>query len=135
MISLLPMLLAAPAAADNATDILVQNGVMGAVFVVVVGPLAAYCYKQSKTIDKIQNTRAAEVKAVQDARTADAQAVVDKLLEMNNTWNSTVTAQLSLMESFKQALVEGKNAQRDTQDELRKLHDILIEDHGSTRRK
>ena len=62
-------------------------------------------------------------------RTADAQAVVDKLLKLNDSWNMTVSRSNSMLESLIKALQEQKDAERDTQVLLREMRDLLIEDH------
>jgi hypothetical protein len=112
---------------DAAWDIVLQNGVMGAVFLIVVIPLALYCYHLGKALQAVNSQHAAEIKTVQDARTADAKAVVDKLLDLNDKWNRTMSDQLRVMESLEGAMKETKNSLQD-------VRDFMIEDHSGRRR-
>ena len=84
-----PLLLAAPLAdaplgaasiADQAMEIILHNGVMGAVFLVVVIPL----WRHSRSLE-------AELRKTQEQRTADAKAVIEKFLTLNDRWNTSVS--------------------------------------------
>lgn len=89
--------------------ILKNGGIMGAVFLVVVVPLAMY----TKALAK-------ELKDVQDARATDAQQTVDKLLSLNDKWNSTVSEHIRTVEAIDTTLKDVKSA-------LQSVRDILLQ--------
>ena len=120
----IPTLLAAVSdLPEAASDILLKNGVMGAVFVLVVIPLAWFGYKMTKLVDSNQKASKAELKSIQDARTADAQAVADKLIHLSEQWNTTVSKQIVVFDTFNQAL-------KDQQEVLKEMRDLLLESHS-----
>ena len=88
---------------------LIKNGILGAVFVIVVIPLGFYALSLAKSL-----------KETQDKRTADAQAVIEKLLQLNDKWNSTITEQIKLVEIIDDTLREVKQA-------LKELRDFMLE--------
>lgn len=89
--------------------ILKNGGVMGAVFLIVAVPLAAY----TKSLAK-------ELKDVQDARALDAQQTVDKLLALNDKWNATVSEHIRTVVAIDTTLREVKTA-------LQSVRDLLLE--------
>lgn len=122
MLGLIPFLLAethAPTALSPEaaiSDVILQQGVMGAVFLLVVFPLAWYCYKLSRNLDRVQSVKAAELKAVQDARTSDSQAVIDKLLVLSTKWSESLTTQTEAIKSLKETMTEVKTVLQSVKD-------------------
>lgn len=81
-------------------DVLLKNGgVMGAVFLVTVIPLALYTRSLAK-----------ELKETQDRRAVDAQQVVDKLISLNDKWNSTIAQHIRIVEAIDATMKDVKNA-------------------------
>ena len=93
---------------DAAMAEMVKNGILGAVFIIVTVPLALYTRKLG-----------AELKLVQDQRALDAQQVVDKLLALNDKWNTTVHEQLRTLEAIDETMKDVKSA-------LQSVRDILL---------
>jgi len=89
------------------TKILESGGVMGAVYLITIIPLAWYAKKQ-----------AAELKEVQDRRASDAQQTVDKLLALNDKWNSTVAEQIRTVEALDTTMTDVKTALNGVRDLL-----------------
>ena len=85
---------------DSATvDLLLKNGIAGALFIVVTIPLGLYA-----------RHLASNLKEVQDRRALDAQQIVDKLLAMNDKWNQTVSQHISTVEAIDLTLKDVKQA-------------------------
>ena len=85
---------------DSASlDLLLKQGIAGALFVVVTVPLALYA-----------RHLAANLKEVQDRRALDAQQVVDKLLGLNDKWNTTVGDNTKILITINSTLVDVKAA-------------------------
>ena len=88
-------------------EILKGGGIMGAVWIATIIPLAVYARAQ-----------AAELKAVQERRALDAQQTVDKLLALNDKWNATVAEQIRTVEAIDTTMSDVKNALNDIRDLL-----------------
>ena len=79
--------------------ILKNGGIMGAVFLITVIPLALYTKKL-----------ASELKDTQDRRAVDAQQTVDKLIALNDKWNSTIAQHIRTVEAIDSTMKDVKNA-------------------------
>ena len=76
-----------------------KNGVMGCVWLITIVPLALAYRAQSK-----------ELKETQDRRAVDAQATVDKLLALNDRWNSTVADQVRTVSAIGVTMLDLRHA-------------------------
>lgn len=88
-------------------EILKGGGIMGAVWVATIVPLAVYARAQAQ-----------ELKAVQERRAIDAQQTVDKLLALNDKWNATVAEQIRTVEAIDTTMTDVKSALNDIRDLL-----------------
>lgn len=88
-------------------EILKGGGIMGAVWLATIIPLALYAKKQTD-----------ELKEVQERRATDAQQTVDKLLALNDKWNATVAEQIRTVEAIDTTMSDVKNALNDIRDLL-----------------
>lgn len=93
-------------------EILKGGGIMGAVFLITVVPLALAYRAQGK-----------ELKEVQDRRATDAQQTVEKLLALNDRWNQTVANQIRTVEAIGSTMADIKAA-------LGGVRDLLMRKHG-----
>lgn len=89
------------------TEVLKSGGIMGVVFLIVVVPLALYAKSQ-----------ASELKQVQERRALDAQAIVDKLLSLNDRWNNIVAEQTRTVAALDVTLTDVKDVLNSTRDLL-----------------
>jgi len=81
------------------SKILETGGIMGAVYLITVVPLALYAKKQAQ-----------ELREVQDRRAVDAQQTVDKLLALNDKWNATVAEQIRTVEAIDTTMTDVRSA-------------------------
>jgi hypothetical protein len=81
------------------SKIIETGGIMGAVYLITMVPLALYAKKQAQ-----------ELKEVQDRRAVDAQQTVDKLLTLNDKWNATVAEQIRTVEAIDTSMADLRSA-------------------------
>ena len=92
---------------ETATMELAKSSILGAVFIIVILPLGAYVMYLAKAL-----------RETQDKRTQDAQAMIDKLLLLNDKWNSSITEQMRLVETIEETLRDVKQALRELRDSM-----------------
>lgn len=96
---------------DEAIKEIVNSSVIGALFVLVVVPLAIYAYKITNSLRKALGER-----------TKDAKEMINKLLELNNAWNSTINDQVQFFETQKLVLMEIKEIAGKAKDVLTRIN-------------
>jgi hypothetical protein len=96
---------------EEATKVLVGSGIWGALFVFIVIPLAIYAYRLSKAVEKVQ-----------EKRVEDTKALLGKVLEVSVEWNNTINALDSSSSKHHDAICALKdsveNLQKDVRDAL-----------------
>lgn len=92
-----------------AIEILKGGGIMGAVWIATIIPLALYAKKLND-----------ELKEIQDRRATDAQQTVEKLLSLNDKWNGTVAEQIRTVEAI-------DNTMSDIKGTLNTIRDLMMD--------
>lgn len=100
----------------------VQYGVLGPLLVGAVWVL----WKQQRMLHEALD----RIREAQDKRAQDAQAVVDKLLELNNRWNDTIAAQTRFVEALDNSVAQLTQSVRENNTTLQELRVLL----GASRR-
>lgn len=87
---------------------IIQNSIMGAVFLITVIPLGLYTKSLIKTL-----------KEIQDKRVADSKEVADKLLATSEQWNNSLSEQVRAVSTLESTLRDVKDALREVREDLR----------------
>lgn len=98
-------------AIDSAARI-IDSGVVGAIFVFILVPLGLYTRHLGNLL-KEANTNWAEA---EEARADDAKQVVDKLIQLNDKWNQTLSDQTQVVAALDSTLRDNKNTLQDVRD-------------------
>lgn len=98
-------------AVDAGTEI-IKSGILGAVFVFVTVPLAVYTRYLSKLLKEANDARA----LAEQQRSADAKAVVDKMLALNDKWNAALADHSHVLSTLNETLRDNKDALKDVRD-------------------
>ena len=108
---------------DSVWQELAKHGI----FALLLGVMGwAYWQKSKEVKDEAQKRTEAEQK-----RTADAQAVVDKLLSLNDKWNVTIGGITKVMEAQKDATEDHTEAIRSFGQDLREtIRDLRMGSGG-----
>jgi molybdopterin converting factor small subunit len=91
---------------------LVKSGILGAVFVFVTVPLAVYTRYLSNLLKEANDARA----LAEQQRSADAKAVVDKMLALNDKWNAALADHSHVLATLNETLKDNKEALKDVRD-------------------
>lgn len=91
--------------ATKAVAELIQLGVLGPVLILA----GLYILKLHR-----------ELREVHEKRTADAQAVVDKLMQLYEEWHQTLSSHVKAMEEQSSALADLRDAFKETMTEFRR---------------
>jgi small-conductance mechanosensitive channel len=85
------------------------------IFALLMGVMGWAYWQKSKEVKEAES----KTREANEKRTADAQAVVDKLLSLNDKWNATLNNVANTMEAQKDATVDNTEAIRSFGQDLR----------------
>lgn len=71
-----------------------------------------------------------DLRASEDGRIKDAQAVVDKLLKLNSDWNTTINSLLNAAEAQKEANENQRERAREAREILNEFRELVAELKG-----
>lgn len=109
---------------DAAGKIIAESGLAGAFFIFVTIPVAWFAYRTNnkyhiaqkeyaEEISELTANYAKEIQVISEKRTEDAQEVIDRLIKLNNSWNSTINEQIRITEMQREWQKEIKEALKD----------------------